>query len=476
METFMNQNPWTCVYNVCTPYWSISASPNEQGPGINALLAHVQRPDARPLKDLVRKMQPDLTERAKIVIVGQRGAGKSMDLTWVAYTLGQTHLVVWVDAIGLSAEVLRDPLKLFVVMAMALYEGAIKSGGAPDRRLFQAFLSACLDTETQERVSETQLSARVDKVLQTLGDVVSRILLEKPLAEAGTALLTAGAATASPIFIAAGGVALAANVLLQGLEGSGAREAETRRLVRERPPQIERAAERFKGFRRDVETQLGRPVVVIIDGLDRVSVSDAKTLFQRSLDMARPDVRLILTAPLILYAEPEFNTLNDFFEAVIVPNVSVGPADVDGRAFLRRLVQRRLALCGLQEEAVFDPNLLDRLIEASGGNIRQLMVLIREAVLEAEYTDTQRISVAAVEVAINAVQSSMVNETLHRKPELEALFEFWRDRCRVLPAGALGDELLQAQCILAYRDDPRRPLRYTLHPLIEKYLREEGWL
>jgi hypothetical protein len=62
-----------------------------------------------------------------------------------------------------------------MAIAWTVYEGARRSNGKPDRKLFEAFLSTCLDTTTHEQISGEQLKIRVDKALQSLAKSVSRI-------------------------------------------------------------------------------------------------------------------------------------------------------------------------------------------------------------------------------------------------------------------------------------------------------------
>jgi hypothetical protein len=454
--------PWRCIWNVFPPFWSLSRADVEAGPeGVSLFKVYVERPNMHRLHELLGVMAPDRPIE-KAVVVGQRGTGKSMDLAWLAHALNKSHLVFWVDAVEEGAEVLQDPLNLFIAMALAVYEGARQSGYAVDRSLLEAFLSTCLDTDTREQVSQEQATLQLDKVLKSLAGAVAQI--SWPLA----------LATAQPAFMVAGGIASGVQMLLDGLE-LGVEERDTRKRTRSSLPHVDMAAARLTALVRDVETRCGHPILIVIDGLDRVEVEQVKTLFQRGRDLARPAVRLILTAPLILYATPEFEQLYDFFPHIVsIPNVQPDSPDGSGRQFLRRIVQRRLGICGQTVEQFFEQSALEKLIDMSGGNVRQLLRLVREASRQSEMAGGEQVGKASAQTAIHREQEVLI--TSLRDDTLKALRDFYlEDTWRVPPAGALGDTLLRRKWILAYADERGRP-RYALNPLVAAYLKEVGRL
>lgn len=454
--------PWTCIWNVFQPFWSLSRASSEAGPEeANALEIYVERPDMRPLQDLLRVMEPERTIE-KAIVVGQRGAGKSMDLAWLTHELGETHSVFWVDAVEEGREILQDPIGLFVAIALAVYEGARQIGCAPDRRLLEVFLSTCLDTITREEVSEEQIKLRLDKALKRLAGTVAQV--SWPLA----------LGTANPVFMITGGVAAGVQMLLDWVELS-ADEKDTLRSTRKSAPRADAAAVRLMNLVSAVETCCGHPILIVVDGLDRVEVEQVRTLFQRGQDLARPDVRLILTAPLILYATPEFEQLQDFFPHVILtPNAQIGGPNGSGQRFLHQVVQRRLEICGKTVEQVFEQGVLEILIDASGGNIRQLITLVREATLHSEAEGRAKVSETSAQIAINRVKAGLVAPL--RGDQLKALKDFYlQDALKVPPSGELGDTLLRRKWVLAYVDE-RGFLRYALNPLVQDYLEEEGVL
>ncbi|MBN1922913.1 MAG: hypothetical protein JW892_16805 [Anaerolineae bacterium] len=417
------------------------------------------------LERVIRLMDAGRTDRAKVVIVGQRGTGKSMDLAWIAAQLSRTHLVVWLDAVGLDSTVLQDPLNLFAVMGLGLAQGAITFGEQPDRQYLQNLLCACWDTFFLESTSEKKEGVNLDKIFSNLGRAISSLILP---------LSATAALTARPVFmVAVGTLTLLMQAVTEGVEADIG-EQETYQRTRTEPPRVSAAAARLHLFAQDVEQRTGRPVVVIIDGLDRVARKDIQALCQRSKDLACPDLRLILTAPLTLYQAPEFRELEEFFpEVVTVPNARCEGPESPGYDFLHRILTRRLELCNLEEDEVFVPEVASRLLLASGGNIRQLILLAHGALLNTECRGQAQIDATAADGAIGSAMTALVERAMQRPQLLTAVQTFARAERPLPPDGEVGDFLLETKCILAYQDMKGR-LAYALHPLARAYLQEEG--
>ncbi len=114
------------------------------------------------------------------------------------------------------------------------------------------------------------------------------------------------------------------------------------------------------------------------------------------------------------------------------------------------------------------------MIEASGGNIRQLLRLARASTIPAENAERQRVLGEDAEKAIAEIQTGLVDPI--RRDEKEALREFHlQEGLKLPPSGSLGDTLLRRKWILTYQDERGR-LEYALNPLVQTYLEEEGVL
>lgn len=137
-----------------------------------------------------------------------------------------------------------------------------------------------------------------------------------------------------------------------------------------------------------------RGLVVIIDGFDRSSSEALETLFtKRGNELQKLDCQLIYTVPLGMSRSTKLQTItHQFGEFMILPMVRLkergGSRCYKGFELLREMVMKR----AFPEESpsqrlhmitrIFDhSDTLDYLCEGSGGNIRQLLNLLRECIV-----------------------------------------------------------------------------------------------
>jgi energy-coupling factor transporter ATP-binding protein EcfA2 len=134
-------------------------------------------------------------------------------------------------------------------------------------------------------------------------------------------------------------------------------------------------------------------LVVLIDGLEKAVATEsgaarvADVLITHAEQWGELAVPLVFTGPLELYSEQN-RMQNDYDEVFLMPAVPVEPRTdrpdddtyaVQGRELLTNLVKRRVDV-----DVIFSSSeLLERLVRASGGSIRDLFRLIRGAIDEA---------------------------------------------------------------------------------------------
>ncbi len=161
-----------------------------------------------------------------------------------------------------------------------------------------------------------------------------------------------------------------------------------------------------------------RGLVVICDGCDKLAISatdeEGKSrdlqleLFTgHGADLRSVPCHVIYTVPISIQAN-----LGDSWEQdpEFVPAIPVSPLPVieerfhnEGRKLLKDLVNRRLAPHGTSVEQLFAPaTLFDRLLDSSGGHISDLLLLVREAVLEAQIEGREQLTDAHVVRSIGA--------------------------------------------------------------------------
>lgn len=216
----------------------------------------------------------------------------------------------------------------------------------------------------------------------------------------------------------------------------------------------------------------GKPVLLIVDDMERVSPASAARLFIDQLpSILHVAARVLLTMPLSMRFHAGFTPRHDG-SLYMVPNVrlahglTTGEPDLRGVEVMKRMVLSRV------EDALVDPVALMTLVTLSGGHARTLTWLCYEAFRaaarygEAALTADRVRSVASIpaRVLVDALSSPPI------RPGFDKLVAFLQRRVAAGGVETLADEteevMLDANVLLAYQND--FPW-YTLHPLLASH-------
>lgn len=217
-------------------------------------------------------------------------------------------------------------------------------------------------------------------------------------------------------------------------------------------------------------------LVVICDGCDklRLTASDqnesrdlhAGMFVEHRSDLCSVPCHVIYTVPISIQANlgadwgrgPEFvpaipvNALTDVERAFVE----------EGRRALAEVAERRLAPFDSSIAALFDsPVLFDRIMSASGGQISDMLLLVREAVLEAQLESRDRLAEVDVRAAIRNRAIEYTN--LIQSDHLPVLSEIAQAQTR--PANnEVYRDIVSRRLALEYLCG--EDVRVDLHPLV----------
>jgi hypothetical protein len=218
-------------------------------------------------------------------------------------------------------------------------------------------------------------------------------------------------------------------------------------------------------------------LVVICDGCDKL-VINASDERGRSFDLQlamfvdhAPDLQslpchVIYTVPISIQANlgDSWEQSPEFVPAIPV-NRLMGCDDshpLAGRAALSEVVRRRLTQLDTSVEELFcEDGLLDKLIDVSGGHIADLILLVREAVLEAQTDGVERIDTSHVNRSI--LRRALEYTRLIESKYLETLAKV--DELKASPSNSEEyRELIFKRLVLEYICGVES--RVDLHPLV----------
>jgi hypothetical protein len=246
-----------------------------------------------PLETLVRQLSPDRLPQ-QYILVGQPASGKSSELTKLAAGLKNRYdaLVVRFDMTDNTDVERANPVEVIFLMGAALFKVAaaeLPSNRQPDRRLLEN-LKRGLETLVHTHTANKTFEINLEKLLAGL-------------------IVFGGAALAGPIG-AATGLTLAPGVV-QAVRAfgekflpfrftSGTNDAVVRKLEVE--PQVEAMIESLNVIIDDIRVKADRPLVLLLDGLDKLRDSDVISLnFLEKKFLNGPRCCVLYTGPLDLY-------------------------------------------------------------------------------------------------------------------------------------------------------------------------------
>ncbi len=349
-----------------------------------------------------------LNSNAKLLVAGQPGCGKTTLLTKMAERLtADGRLVAFVNLEVVTAVQDLGSTEMHLAATAGLLAAAEKAG---------VTLSA-------------EVLSSVQSWLTSLG--------------VGLGAGMAGSALAAGI----------QHLLSMGRDDVSLRN-ELRELVRrdsEKDPQ-----ELLARLLRELE---GRRPVVILDGLDKLPPEQARVFFlnDKKKPMAGAPGAAILTIPLSIVYEPAFNVLKEQYnnaDNAVLPAIRLyefhdGKRTRYDKGFeiLWRIVEARAV--PIDRHLVAD-DAIERAIEASGGNIRELARMIQGSIVKAVIRQGEEVERRDVEAAIADQRESYRRAY---QPRFLSVLVKVRDKYKLDNEDDVGKLLLYGLWIVEYRNE-----------------------
>lgn len=378
---------------------------------------YVERPDS-PLQDMANHLLLTPDTPRKIMLTGQPGSGKSSELAWLATELRDEFAVV----------------RLNVEKELEIFEfSAVEVLVAIARKLNQALK---LDKE-YEHFRSTLFSYIEVRGTGTTGKVQVPKLLKE----------------------------------LVGLDAERIFLAREVKEVLERPPVLREIVSALNALIKRAQDKAKQPLLLVVDGLDKVDLDLARRLFVRNDLLAQPRCHVVYAIPFPLYFSVGRQEASDRgFLPRYLPNLH--PDEPSHRALLRRVVTVRLPE---PAEEIITPPALDQAVEMSGGIMRDLITLVNLAIFQCLEVRTRQIDQPIVRNAIAAYR-------LDKARELRYGY-YWEELSKVRNTHQLTDRiateydeegqerkfricdrLLRGRHIVNYaNDDPW----YDVHPIVK---------
>lgn len=393
---------------------------------------YVQRPHS-PVNRL--RAQLVLSQRPqKVLFVGHRGAGKSSEMAYLSTLLQQQHLSLFVPLYDIFRSPDLSHIELVFAITLRLLRLATDESVVPRGVV----------TENWEKLLE-----RVYQPLRQWLFGADKI-----------------AADQEPT------ISLKLSVLVAELETKIGTESYTRNQVRERfAGRVADLLDQIDLLAHQLESKMGRRLLLIVEDLDKFNVAATRQLF---LDHARtltaPYPSVIYSFPVAMRYDNAFREIAQSFDQVhILPNIGIkhrnGSVDADGRRAMWEVLLKRL------EDQLFAAGVLDSMVTLSGGHVKTVIQLGRQAVLNAVVDGAAQVQADHLEAARAGLRDDYM--VLLKKEQIELLRQLHEDEDKdLLDTTQAKQELLFNGSLLEF-GNTRGPWA-DVHPIIEELL-ERKW-
>ncbi len=425
---------WTDIQNVFYPYEPIPIPPDKLDEW------YVERYRS-PYRQLLLRLKPDkIPER--YILVGHRSSGKTTELVKLTTELRKTHdyFVVYLP-LEHNLDISKvNPVEVLFLMGVSIYKIASEELQEKPREELLHRLEQSLTTLVREETDNKNFSIDIRKLVENLVCF-------------GASLL------AGPI---------AGSSLREAFRGFSFVSGTDVKLVRrtEVQPRLKEIADALNDLIEEVKALAGKPPVLVVDGLDRIMDPDLIELnFIENPYLALISCRAIYAGPMLLYYGVRYAMARTRFSIIELPNVMIhdrqrNPSE-KGYETMREIVRRRIRSLGYEPEQVIHPDALDLIICNSGGVIRDLMFLMREAALNAEMAQEEIID---KNIARWAVRSHRRLFEVSLTPKYrQVLEEVARTKERL--DDPLCDELIMGNFVLSYIDEEGNPW-FDVHSIL----------
>lgn len=211
----------------------------------------------------------------------------------------------------------------------------------------------------------------------------------------------------------------------------------------------------------------GNTPIIVFEDLDKLNPEDAwKVFYNYAALLSGMSFPVIYTFPIGLSYDTRFAAMDSYFIAKNLPMIKIetleGEAFEDGINVIKDIVKKRADL------ALFDGDVLDLLIQYTGGSLRDLFHVINSSAKRACRRKAATISMEDAERALEELKTSLTRRIEQKdyvflKNIYHGDKELIEDKEKLL-------KMLQASVVLEYNGKRW----HNVHPLVTRFLKERG--
>lgn len=211
----------------------------------------------------------------------------------------------------------------------------------------------------------------------------------------------------------------------------------------------------------------GKRPIIIFEDLDKLNPEDAwKVFYHYAAVLSGMMFPVIYTFPIALSYDVRFSAMEGYFITKTLPMIKI--AKIDGQPFqegigiITEIVKKRADL------ALFETDVLEKLIQYTGGSLRDLFHAINAAAKRAERRDSRSISMEDAERALEELKTSLIRRI--EKKDHDFLLNIYNGNKELIEDKEMLLRMLQASVVLEYNGKRW----HNVHPLVVRFFKEQG--
>lgn len=213
----------------------------------------------------------------------------------------------------------------------------------------------------------------------------------------------------------------------------------------------------------------GKNPIIIFEDLDKLNPEDAwKVFYNYAAILSGMRFPVIYTFPISLSYDARFAAMESYFVTKTLPMIKIETIEnepfEEGTQIIRNIVEKRADL------ELFEEDVLDRMIQYSGGSLRDLFSFINSAAKRAMRRDSVTISLEDAERALEELKTSLTRRI--EKNEYPFLLNIYNGNKELIEDKAMLLKMLQASVVLEYNGKRW----HNVHPLVVKFFEEQGMI
>ena len=211
----------------------------------------------------------------------------------------------------------------------------------------------------------------------------------------------------------------------------------------------------------------GKRPIIIFEDLDKLNPEDAwKVFYNYAAILSGMAFPVIYTFPIGLSYDARFSAMESYFVTKSLPMIKIdtieGEPYQEGREVIKEIVKKRAS------QELFEKDVLEKLIQYTGGSLRDLFHAINASAKRAQRRDSESVSMEDAERALEELKTSLTRRI--EEKDYNFLLNIYKGNKERIEDKGMLLKMLQASVVLEYNGKRW----HNVHPLVVDFFVEQG--